>query len=131
MRSLTCLLLVAFFLMSSLIGAQDTLYLYKSGSVVLKHSVYDLDSVIFYRMTSAVNHKGVSDIDGNDYDTVQIGSQTWLGKISELNITVTGSLFQLLVVSLYGINWILVPIVIMETCREIALFMGNYIIISR
>ena len=49
-------LFLALFLISSLTIAQDSLYIYKSGSVVTKHAVADIDSVIFYNATNSSNN---------------------------------------------------------------------------
>lgn len=58
--------------------AQDTLYIYKSGSVVTKRAVNDIDSVIFYKANDLPQGNTVMDIDGNIYNIVTIGSQKWL-----------------------------------------------------
>jgi len=68
-------IILALFLACNLVAAQDTLYIYKSGTVVTKRAVNDIDSVIFYK---ALDPAAVVDIVGNVYHTVTLGTQTWM-----------------------------------------------------
>jgi len=56
---------------------QDTMYIHlKTGSIV-HYLVNDIDSIVFY---GGGGGNTVTDIDGNAYTIVQIGSQAWLGQ---------------------------------------------------
>jgi len=56
--------------------AQDTLYVFKTGQMVMKKAVNDVDSISF---TYTPQRNGtVSDIDGNIYHWITIGNQIWM-----------------------------------------------------
>jgi uncharacterized protein (TIGR02145 family) len=54
--------------------AQDSLLIHKNGAIVNKIAVSDIDSITF-KLDPKAN---ITDIDGNIYTSVIIGTQTWL-----------------------------------------------------
>lgn len=65
-------------LLAAYAGAQqDTMYIHLTGGVIVKYAVSTIDKIIFND-----NRGGntITDIDGNVYTILEIGSQSWLGQ---------------------------------------------------
>ena len=73
-----CILLVILALTAINTFSQDSLYLYQGGTVLYKRSIADVDSITFQKNYNLPLSGTVTDIDGNTYNTISIGSQVWM-----------------------------------------------------
>lgn len=78
MRTKNIFIITLLFALNAIAQAQDTMYIYKSGVVVTQRAVSQIDSIVFYNGGTTPQAGTVTDIDGNIYHTVTIGTQTWM-----------------------------------------------------
>ncbi len=81
-KSLRTLLLVALFIFigSSVVNSQEVLTIKKTDNTIISIPTSDIVSITFEGSAIVSDGNTVTDADGNIYNTVTIGYQTWLGE---------------------------------------------------
>ena len=77
MKKIFTILIFLGFIMNFSYAQHDTMYVHQTTGMIMKLAINKIDSIIFYP-TAGPNT--VTDVDGNVYTIVVIGTQSWLGQ---------------------------------------------------